>query len=73
MISLWVEGYSISGNRSDASFCGKYDVDTLQEAVIEYKSTVTDQRSRDLIDVNKLTYWGCRFFDNEDDARRSFG
>jgi len=24
-------------------------------------------------DPERLTYWGCRFFDNEHNARKSFG
>lgn len=67
---VWSEGYSISGNSADASLMGTIEANTFQEAcekLAEEKLWLTD------FDPARLTYWGCRLFDNEQAARESFG
>lgn len=68
MIQLWMEGYSISGNSAKASFLGEYEADTLKCAAEMYA-----KKSGSQVNFNNLTIWGCRLFDNEKDARKSFG
>ena len=70
MIDLWLEGYVVTGNSNTASYCGRFSVDTIEQAVKEYKKVYAEPK---YIDVNSLTLWGCRFFDNELDARNTFG
>ncbi len=72
-IDLWTEGYSCTGNQSGAIYHGKFEADNLADAVKQFKDTVTDEYSKSCIDTEKLTFWACRFFDNEADARKSFG
>ena len=72
-IQLWSEGYSATGQSAGASFHGEFECDTLQKAVKLYRDSLTDKYSRDCIDLDNLTNWACRFFDNESDARKSFG
>lgn len=72
-INLWVEGYAATGNQSSAMFCGTYIAKDIQEAIYKYKQTVTDPYSRRCFNLDNNTFWGCRFFDNEKDARKSFG
>lgn len=69
---IWSEGYVISGNESQADFFGTFPGDTFNDAVMAFKHS-TSGRDADLINVEKMTYWGCRLFDNEIDARKSFG
>ncbi len=69
-INLWCEGYAATGQSSKATFCGEFEAVDLKDAVRQYKKSRYDTN---VIDVENLTEWGCRFFDNEADARRSYG
>lgn len=73
LIQLWTEGYVAQGNRIDATFHGEFEASTLREAAEMFKNSLTDQYSRDCIDLESMTNWGRRFFDNGEDARKSFG
>ena len=70
---VWTEGYSATGNSSKATFHGRFKGETFRDAVIAFKESVTDEYSRKCIDVDEMTLWGCRFFDNQADASKSFG
>lgn len=70
--SLWMEGAACNGSKSKALFLGEYDAETFNDAVISYFGTLSDV-DKYYISTSKLTYWGCRIFDNEEDARKSFG
>jgi hypothetical protein len=67
---VWMEGYAATGNFSGAEFCGVYEAETFAEACAKWNR---EQGEPGYFDSKDLTYWGCRFFDNERDARRSFG
>lgn len=77
---IWMEGYAATGERSDAQYIGKSQGETFEEAVLNYR----DQEGNPIkIDRNQdgtprifgghLCIWACRLFDNEEDARKSFG
>jgi hypothetical protein len=52
-------------------FHGEYEAESFPEAV---RQAVAKQgMDPHLVSYKNLTYWGCRFYDNEADARRSFG
>lgn len=81
---LWVEGYlatGMEGTPKNAEFLGEFVGRTLAEAAIEYGSAKKRIYSTvGLIDSYPVlvtdgvpSTWGCRIFDNEDDARRLFG
>jgi len=70
---VWTEGYSVTGNSSKANFHGRFKGETFRDAVIAFKESVTDEYSRKCIDVDRMTFWGCRFFDNQAEASKSFG
>lgn len=67
---IWSEGYAITGNRSDAQYHGIFSGETFEEACLAWAKTVSQP---ELYDVQNNSYWGCRLFDNEFDARKSFG
>jgi hypothetical protein len=75
MKSLWVEGYAATGESGTARYLGIFPGDTLREAVVAYMNGMQTDNDRSYIDLNTKipTYWGCRFYDNEDDARKFFG
>ena len=67
---VWTEGYRVTGNKATAMFHGNYPGETFEEAV---KKCVQEQEMGDCFNEEHLTYWGCRFYDNGTDARRTFG
>lgn len=72
-ITLWCEGYATTGQSSEAMFCGTYKVNNVKDAIKQYRDTLTDIHSKNCIDIKNESFWGCKFFDNEKKARRSFG
>lgn len=70
---LWSEGYVASGGVQTATFHGEFEGKTFEDAIQAFKNTLTDQRDIDCVHVKDKNFWGCQFFDNEDDARKSFG
>ena len=70
MIDLWIEGFSVSGNRSVAQHIGSFDTTDFATAVEMWSKRID---SKLVWDGSYYTVWGCRIFDNELDARKSFG
>lgn len=68
---VWCEGYRIMSGYSDANFLGACDAENFSEACHK----VLRRRGMDDFNFNpeRLTYWGCKLFDNEKDARETFG
>ncbi len=64
---VWEEGYVITGNSANASFNCTVEGDSFKEACMER------YREDETYDPERNTRWGCRLFDNEVDARKSFG
>lgn len=70
LFEIWMEGYAATGEHGTASFEGRFEGKTFADAC---KRWAIEEERLDLFDEKKLTYWGCRLFDNERDARRMFG
>ena len=70
---IWSEGYVLQGNSSKAIFHGKFNGNTFKDALIAFKESMNDEYSKKCIDVENSKFWGCKLFDNENDARKSFG
>lgn len=68
---VWSEGYRATGEHGTATFHGIYKAESFKEAVKQFQDTKCT--NPEYINLDKLTYWGCKFFDNETDARKSFG
>ncbi len=68
---IWAEGYICTGQTSRATLLANVEADSFKEAVLRYKNNYASQA--ELVNVEALTYWGCRLFDNEAEARESFG
>ena len=68
---IWSEGFAVTGNSAIAGFEGNYEGEDFVSAC---KAMVLakgwDNR---LYSAESNSFWGCRFFDNEADARKSFG
>ncbi len=70
---IWEEGYVVSGNSGTARFLGKYEGETFIDAVRNWANENPDEKQYLTIEDGKADSWGCRLFDNEADARKSFG
>lgn len=65
--AIWVEGFSIQGESCRASKVATITANSFEEACKKHYKNDT------LFDENTLTVWGCKLFDNEKEARKSFG
>lgn len=68
---VWSEGFHEMGGRSGAMFHGRSKGNNLKEACLNLAQKHADFAG--LFNVESMTYWGCRIFDNERDARKMFG
>ena len=64
---IWSEGFVITGGSSGAHYHGTTSANSFKEACDKYF------KGDSLYDSERMTYWGCRLFDNSCDARKSFG
>jgi hypothetical protein len=67
---IWSEGYSISGNCDTANLLGVEYAENWDGAI---KKLMDKHPNRIELTAHGYTVWGCRLFDNEKDARKSFG
>lgn len=67
---VWCEGYAATGESAPAFKIGEAEAESFSKACAIVMDT--DERRR-IFDPARLTYWGCRLFDNEADARKAFG
>jgi hypothetical protein len=68
---IWSEGYRATGESSGACFHSMSTGETFKEAVDAYAEK--DEEFKKYYDRETMTYWGCNLFDNERDARKTFG
>ena len=66
---IWSEGYAATGNSSGAVYHGVGFGKTFKEACSRFFAL--DRTGN--YNENSLTYWGCRLYEHESQARRSFG
>ena len=66
---IWVEGYSVTGNSSGAQMIGTAQGNSFLEAL----STVEDKHGIKYLEDGTPNIWGCRLYDNHEQAARSFG
>lgn len=74
--TLWVEGYAATGDHGEAMFLGTYGADTFDDAVQKWNTEKNAKNNYGELKQHNdgtWTVWGCRIFDNERSARRSFG
>lgn len=67
---VWLEGYAASGDSSTAYFVGEFEGESFEQACATAAKQLSEPK---LYDPKRNTYWGCSFYDNEKDARKSFG
>lgn len=68
---IWSEGFVVMEGYGKAHLHGYTKGNTFKEACINYAKT--DKEFEFYFDSERMTYWGCKLFDNEADARVNFG
>ncbi len=71
LFNIWSEGYATGDERKQAILHGQACGSTFKDACNEYAEG--NPVWAYYFDPNNLTFWGCRLFDNEEDARRAHG
>jgi hypothetical protein len=72
LYEIWSEGYRFSGEEGGGAICwGKIEANSFKEACD--KLAEKNRCFRECYRPEQMTYWSCRLFDNEADARKSFG
>ena len=67
---VWMEGFHVMEGRGKATLLGKYEANSFLEAC---QKAADEHPGYGNYDKKRNTIWGCRLFDNEFDARKSFG
>lgn len=86
---IWIEGYAATGESGSAHFIGKSFGKDFRDACIgftypediirEWDGAILKKKGDPLpLDTDRkgnieLSIWACRLFDNEAEARKSFG
>jgi len=76
---VWLEGYCATGCENGpvpAQFIGKFEAQDFRDACHIAAMTIAHGNLYTFFkyySINHNTWWACRFFDNEADARESFG
>jgi hypothetical protein len=72
---IWMEGYAATGEKSTAQYVGSVKAKSFKEACIKFSKTKEgiEKQWDEFFEPQNLSFWGCKLFDNEIDARRAFG
>ena len=71
---VWVEGYVATGNSASATYLGEYEGTCFEDACLKAcLDKYGAKETANFYDANRNTYWGCHFYNNGTDARKSFG
>lgn len=71
---VWMEGYAATDEYSPVYCLGIFQGTTFDEAVLNMLTIEPEyQKYYRKSDSGQHLIWGCRLFDNEADARKSFG
>ena len=84
VVEIWMEGYRATGESATANMLNQYHADSFDEAMklymednpgdVDVKKIPKNSKSvRDYSFTKQYSIWACRLFDNETDARKSFG
>ena len=65
--SIWAQGFAATGQSGQAFYHGIMEATSFKDACGEFF------KNDPLYDPVRGTYWGCRLFDNETNARLAFG
>lgn len=70
---IWIEGFAATGERGPASYEGTWPGWTFLDACRAWAHSKPERLQLFSEENGVPTYWGCRMFDAEAEARTSFG
>ena len=89
MIQIWMEGYAATGECSGANLIWQGEAEDFDDAVCKYNQEQIEKYGKPSAEPytrncfftqeayenrrSNWKIWGCALFDNEQDARKSFG
>lgn len=69
---IWSEGYVASGNIGHAMLICEQEGESFRDAC--YKASFHGKfNGLGTLDLENLTLWGCKLFDNQQDAMKKYG
>lgn len=72
--NVWTEGWAANEGRFGATFMGSVEAENLVDACKKLRQKGGPASARYWrIEEKAAYYYGCKAFDNERDARKSFG
>lgn len=69
-VDIWAEGFNIQGNAGKATKLATVELSSLASFRDACKLSLSHLPH---YERRTNTFWGCKLFDNEADARKSFG
>lgn len=67
VFEIWSEGFAATGQSGPAALLATVEASSFREACDKHLENSPNY------DAAAGTHWGCHLFDNEADARKSFG
>ena len=64
---IWMSGWQSNEGKFCAEYCGSVKANSFREACDKMF------KGNRFYNSENLTYWNCHLYDNETDARKSFG
>ena len=71
LITIWMEGYAVTGGKDTAQIIASRVAESFEDAIAQERAKGNLNIKID--EQGTPSIWGCRLFDNETDARKSFG
>lgn len=68
---VWMEGYNVTGQHQDASYLGKYAAPSFRLAC--KMALIANNYDMQYYSEERNSYWGCKLYMNEVEARKNFG
>lgn len=78
-VSIWMEGFACTGQSGKAKLLGTYEAYGLKHAVMKHleynggKIDLSYWHLKERMTGSVADYWGCKIYDNEAAARKTFG
>lgn len=69
---IWCEGFVTMESKSGAQLLGKIRATSFKSAAVEFFEHYGESVNK-YFDRESMSFYGCKLFDNEADARKTFG
>jgi hypothetical protein len=70
-IQIWMEGFAVTGNQGKAQCIATVEAESFTDAL--RKQQAKGNLNIKFADDGTPSIWACKLFDNETDAKKTFG